>query len=1119
MNKSGICSAAAILLLLAGFGGATIARDLTFEDRVRAQKAIEQVYWNHRIWPRENPQPKPPLSEVMTDDAIRTKVENYLRESNALETWWRRPIAAGQLQAEMDRMAKQSRDPQVLRELFDALGNDPFLIAETLALQTLADKLIRSWYAYDTRFHGDLKKNAEAALAACESVACMKSMGGEYREATVRLRGQETENQAPRGRDGDLLLDPGEWKDLTDRLGTVIGGSPGTLHEGKLSGLEETADAFTVTAVLTQTGTVITTATTVWRKRPFDAWWIAERARFGVDVPSPSVPFSISYGALSACTADTWIQSRAVPARRVYATAIWTGTEMIVWGGNNSHLNTGDRYNPSTDSWMPTSMGPDVPDVGGGHSAVWTGTEMIIWGNNNHDRDLNNGGRYNPTTDTWIPVSFVNAPEPRWSHKAIWTGTEMIVWGGQRPAADTSYFPLNTGGRYNPSSDSWLPTSMGPNLPAARRWHTAVWTGTEMIVWGGRGPDYVNLNTGGRYDPTTDTWRPTSIQSGVPLNRFSHSAVWTGTEMIVWGGMENTLNLSNSGGRYDPATDSWVATSTGANVPEGRYEHPAVWTGTEMIVWGGSTFSYPLQTGGRYNPSTNTWAATSTGANVPDRRQNHTAVWTGSEMIVWGGVSIDQVVFNTGGRYNPSTDTWVPTHLGPPTERTSHTAIWTGTEMIVCGGTTYLSATPANGDRYTPSTDTWLATSSGSNLTLGRRNHTAIWTGTEMVVWGGYVSSSSLYLNGGGRYNPATDTWVATSTGANVPTSRAFHSAVWTGTDMVIWGGDNWPSILNTGGRYSPSADAWVATSTGANVPTPRYRHTAVWTGTEMIVWGGIPDTSSSVLNTGGRYNPSTNTWAATAVGSNLPAARSNHTAVWTGTEMIVWGGMTRIQGSYYNLNTGGRYDPSYDRWTPTSTGDNVPQARSDHSAVWTGTQMIVWGGNGPFNTGGYYLPAADYWRPTTVEGAPTYRSLHTAVWTGDAMIIWGGTPLDGAVGIYCPCTESLPGNPLVRLSKQGCDTAHLTWNADAGSRFDVVRGEVGLLHAYAGDFSLALSGCWASNIPVAVFDDDEVPSMGDGFWYLVRARNCSGTGTYDSGGPGQIRPRDPLIRSGNDCP
>ncbi len=67
-------------------------RSLSLEDRVAAQTAIERVYWAHRIWPKENPGPKPPLEEVMPESTIRAKVEDYLKKSNALERFWGRPI-------------------------------------------------------------------------------------------------------------------------------------------------------------------------------------------------------------------------------------------------------------------------------------------------------------------------------------------------------------------------------------------------------------------------------------------------------------------------------------------------------------------------------------------------------------------------------------------------------------------------------------------------------------------------------------------------------------------------------------------------------------------------------------------------------------------------------------------------------------------------------------------------------------------------------------------------------------------------------------------------------------------------------------------------------------------
>jgi hypothetical protein len=114
------------------------------------------------------------------------------------------------------------------------------------------------------------------------------------------------------------------------------------------------------------------------------------------------------------------------------------------------------------------------------------------------------------------------------------------------------------------------------------------------------------------------------------------------------------------------------------------------------------------------------------------------------------------------------------------------------------------------------------------------------------------------------------DTWTATTT-ANSPGGRSFHTAVWTGSEMIVWGGAVDLVSSNTGGRYNPSTDSWTATST-TNAPTGRYKHTAVWTGSEMIVWGGRNGSGDS-LNTGGRYNPGTDSWTATST-TNAPSAR-----------------------------------------------------------------------------------------------------------------------------------------------------------------------------------------------------------------------------------------------------
>src|SRR4029434_1501075 len=108
------------------------SRQLLFEDRVAYQRAIEEVYWRHRIWPRRSGQPHDPtpsLDAVIWQATIEQKVQDDLRHSELLEQEWQKPITPEQLQAEMDRMAQHSKQPEVLRELFAALCNDPFVIA------------------------------------------------------------------------------------------------------------------------------------------------------------------------------------------------------------------------------------------------------------------------------------------------------------------------------------------------------------------------------------------------------------------------------------------------------------------------------------------------------------------------------------------------------------------------------------------------------------------------------------------------------------------------------------------------------------------------------------------------------------------------------------------------------------------------------------------------------------------------------------------------------------------------------------------------------------------------------------------------------------------------------
>jgi len=981
--------AMASFVVLIANGRPAQARELSIQDRVDAQSAIEQVYWRHRIWPSQAPQPKPEFSVAMSEATIRDKVGDELARAAILEQRWQRSIGREQLQDELNRIAAESKDPAMLAELFDALHDDPELIAETLVRPLVGGRLLLSLYARDAAIHADVRRIASRALVEATSFEQLRGGSGVWSE-TEYVRGDD-ELAPTRGSDGvfRITLDPeawdrrrSEWRPLASTAGAV-------------SPLEESDDAFYVQSIVSADADRVRVASVSWPKRPFDAWWSAQRARYLRASPPviSGAPYVLPSISASACTVAGWSGlSTFVPVQREAHTAVWTGSEMVVWGGKSpaAFVNDGGRYTPATDSWRPMTV-VGAPQERELHTAVWTGSEMIVWGGHGSAM-FGNGARYNPMTDTWAPMSSIAAPVARQRHSAVWTGSEMIVWGGNSCNETCPPF-FNSGGRYSPSTDTWAATATS-GAPEPRISHVAVWTGSRMIVWGGSGSTGVGA-PGGTYDPMTDSWTPISTVNAPGYQRAP--VVWTGSEMIVWGGTP-----SAAGGRYNPVTDAWTTMSaTGA--PAGRSRHAAVWSGTQLILWGGlNRNGVPLTDGGRYSPTTDSWTTmTTTGA--PAVRTGHTAIWTGSEMLVWGGATwAGSPKFFSGGRYSPVSDSWTPTRTNAPapTARSGAVGVWTGAEMVVWGGSSVDEASAGRlgtGGRYDPALDTWTATTT-SGAPSARDGAKGVWTGERVLMWGGHTNAGRTDTGGG--YRPADDSWVTLST-SGAPTPRNSHTAIWDGDELIVWGGSDNTSHSNTGGRYRPSTDSWTATSTGANVPVGRYSHTAVWTGTEMIVWGGRG--SSQTFGSGGRYNPVTDAWVATPIGGSAPNARYLHSAVWTGTEMIVWGG--DYTGSN-PANTGARYNPQTNQWVPTSLA-GAPWSRFNHAAYWTGTSMMIWGGtNGVVtNHGAFYSPTTDSWSLMSWAGLVPYpRDSHCGAWTGSEILVWGGLGVPGTGGRYCAC-------------------------------------------------------------------------------------------------------------------
>jgi hypothetical protein len=339
--------------------------------------------------------------------------------------------------------------------------------------------------------------------------------------------------------------------------------------------------------------------------------------------------------------AGTW---RRLPALQIdtpyISTSVWTGTEFLMFGRTRTDVPGGDfdvaaAYKPATDTWRMLPAGSNRPGgFEGANKSVWTGSEMLVWGITNK--------AFDPVTNRWRSLS---EPPEFWGDPAVlvWTGTQMIGWGGG--CCDDS---VADGIAYTPASDSWKLLPRGPL--AGRQVTSGAWTGTELILVGGAAEGKV-LADAAAYNPATRSWR--SLPP-MPEPRSGAKAVWDGAEVLVVGG-GNGDRLLAGGVAYIPSTNRWRALPAMEFPRDGAV---AVWTGSQLLVWGGrseraGTEARPRY-GEAYDPATNRWSPLPVS---PLRgRAGATAVWTGTAMIVWGGSSISPdpyKLYADGAAYTP----------------------------------------------------------------------------------------------------------------------------------------------------------------------------------------------------------------------------------------------------------------------------------------------------------------------------------------------------------------------------------------------------------------------------------------------------------------------------------
>ena len=341
-----------------------------------------------------------------------------------------------------------------------------------------------------------------------------------------------------------------------------------------------------------------------------------------------------------------------IPARMDH-TAVWTGDAMLVFGGQGGDLAPG-AYDPVTNIWTKLALAPVA-----GH-AVWTGSELVVIPKNNDVDKL--GANFDPKTNKWTTHKSLFPLEKRVNFAfGVWMPTtqEVLVWGGYRKNCPCN---LANGAALDVKSGTWRVVAASPLEPRdGYRPPGVVWNGSRVIVYGGGNYSGGRFEDAATYDPVTDTWAtlPQSPQSG--FTHLAANAIGVSGELAAfWGGdLFDGVNFNypaKDGAIWDDMAKSWTAIPA---IPSGgpfdAHNKGATWSvGKTFGLWGGRTLKNGFQlddTGHIYDAATKTWTALPPGG--PSGRTGVVAVWTGSEVIIWGGEAGNDGLQASGKIYRP----------------------------------------------------------------------------------------------------------------------------------------------------------------------------------------------------------------------------------------------------------------------------------------------------------------------------------------------------------------------------------------------------------------------------------------------------------------------------------
>jgi hypothetical protein len=367
---------------------------------------------------------------------------------------------------------------------------------------------------------------------------------------------------------------------------------------------------------------------------------------------------------------------------------------LISDNANDSAL-TGEGFSVAqefpADPWVEADVA-SPPSARLRASVVWTGTELLVWGGvtSNSGLKIGTGALFDPSAQSWRPINTINAPSARDGQAGVWTGSRFIVWGGN----GNSGF-LKDGALLDPSTNLW--TSL-PDLPPgfeARTQFAYCWTGSRLVIFGGRSLGGL-LSDVWTLDPVAETW--TELPAYPGDGTYLASAVWSNGKLVIWGGQTNT-GASNAGYFYTPSPDwasgTWTAMSTSPLSARARVSAES--SDSKVFIWGGVNGGSVFSDGALWDPTDNTWSAVASAGSNLVAAYDSASAWTGSEFFVFGGRT-SSGVSGSGAFYDPIKDQWRPSQSNGPSGRHGVGASYSSADQSVWifGGETVVGAGGVN---------------------------------------------------------------------------------------------------------------------------------------------------------------------------------------------------------------------------------------------------------------------------------------------------------------------------------------------------------------------------------------------------------------------------------------